>query len=64
MGKLYFADCRIDVRVYFEDNGQDALPDQVIEALEDRSLIPDDPGDCEFNGAQVLLVEPARKSKP
>lgn len=62
MGKLHFADCRIDVRVYFEDNGEDYLRDQAIDALEDRSLLPDDPGDCEFNGAEVLRVEEARSA--
>ncbi len=56
-GVLHYADCRIDVRVYFVDNGTDDLRDQAIEALEYRSLIPDDPGDCENNGVQVLLVE-------
>lgn len=57
---LHYADCRINVRVYFTDNGTDDLRDQAVEALEDRSLIPDDPGDCDNSGIEVICVEPAR----
>lgn len=56
-GELYYADVRINVRVYFTDNGEDELADQAYEVVEDSGLIPDDPGFTEFNGAEVLRVK-------
>lgn len=55
-GDLYYADVRINVRVYFTDNGEDALSDQAYEVVEDSGLTADDPGFAEFNGAEVLCL--------
>lgn len=54
----YYADVRIDVRVYFDDDGEFDVRDQAIDAVKDRMSLPDDDGECETCGIEVLRVEP------
>ena len=52
-----YADIRANYRIYFDDNGEDDLATQAIEAATDYELWPDEAGECETNGIEVLRVE-------
>lgn len=56
MTKRYYADLRVDVRVYFTDNGEDDLNDQAVEALDAAMIVPDEEGVCEGGGIEVICV--------
>ena len=56
MGKRYCADVRVDLRVFFIDNGKDALVDQALEAV--NSGLHSFSDDIEDDGTTVLRVEP------
>lgn len=57
MNTRCYADLRVDVRVYFDDDGEFDLKDQAIEALDAQMSLPDDEGECEVGGIEVLRVE-------
>lgn len=60
MADRYFADVRVDIRVYFDDDGELDLRDQAVEALELAASLPDDEGECETGGIEVICIEKVR----
>jgi len=51
-----YADLRIDVRVYFDDDGENDIRDQAVDALKDRISLPDDDEECETSNIELLEV--------
>lgn len=53
---LHYADIRVNVRVYFKDNGLDALPDQAIENFDCLAGLSEVDGEMEIGGIEVARV--------
>lgn len=53
----YFADVRVDFRVYFDDDGGNDVSDQAIDALLLAVDLPNRDGECETFGISVITTE-------